>query len=199
MIQHLLLMTIAPPLILLGSLCCAVVARSPRGQSAKAVIGPLFRRPPVQRLGRGARAPGVVLDWPPLRRSWDGMCPRCLHSACDRQRGMPCEQASFVGDRAFFSGGLSFSPGRRVTAWPRWSLVLYLFLATLPCDILSGFLVFSGTHRLPRLSFSAPHRSRLGALADQQMCGCADVDVRSRLSYLVAGTIVTTRLLSVPR
>jgi hypothetical protein len=28
------------------------------------------------------------------------------------------------------------------TRSPRWSMALYLFLATLPCDILSAFLVF---------------------------------------------------------
>src|SRR2546429_1284410 len=34
-------------------------------------------------------------------------------------------------------------PWPGVARWPRWSMLLYLFLATLPCDVLSGLLVFS--------------------------------------------------------
>jgi len=53
------------------------------------------------------------------------------------------------------SGGLLFSLGPSASTGPRWSLLLYLFLATLPCDILSGFLVFSDRVAYP-VYFSTP-------------------------------------------
>ena len=51
MAKHLLLMTIAPPLVLLGAPLLALWHGLPR-PVANAVIGPLFRRLPGQRLGR---------------------------------------------------------------------------------------------------------------------------------------------------
>src|SRR5260370_10190031 len=51
MIQHLLLMTFAAPLMLLGLPVTPFLQGLPH-QFAQAVVGPLFRWPPVQRLGR---------------------------------------------------------------------------------------------------------------------------------------------------
>ncbi len=51
MIQHLLLMTFAAPLMLLGLPVTPFLQGLPH-QFAEAVVGPLFRWPPVQRLGR---------------------------------------------------------------------------------------------------------------------------------------------------
>src|SRR5260370_33558685 len=51
MIQHLLLMTFAAPLMLLGLPVTPFFEGLPH-QFAQAVVGPLFRWPPVQRLGR---------------------------------------------------------------------------------------------------------------------------------------------------
>jgi cytochrome c oxidase assembly factor CtaG len=71
---------------------------------------------------------------------------------------------------------------------------LYLFFATLPCDILSGFLVFCDRVVYPAY-LSSPRRFGLTALADQQ-CAGALMWTCVTVVYLVAGTIVATRLLS---
>ena len=77
---------------------------------------------------------------------------------------------------------------------PRWSTVLYLFFATLPCDILSGFLVFSDRVAYPvYLSTSSP----FPVLVDQARAGALMWTVVT-IVYLVAGTIVSTQLLSRP-
>src|SRR5215831_14554150 len=52
MIQHLLLMTFAPPLILLSEPVMLLLHGLPR-RFVRSIIGPLFRRRPVQQLGRG--------------------------------------------------------------------------------------------------------------------------------------------------
>ena len=72
-------------------------------------------------------------------------------------------------------------------------MILYLFFATLPCDILSGFLAFSDRVVYP-MYFSS-HLPGFSPLVDQQyaaalMWTCVTV------VYLVAGAILTMRLLS---
>src|SRR5271168_4981447 len=51
MIQHLLLMTLAPPLILLGAPVMPLLHGLPRN-FVQIYLAPLFRYPPVQRIGR---------------------------------------------------------------------------------------------------------------------------------------------------
>jgi cytochrome c oxidase assembly factor CtaG len=74
------------------------------------------------------------------------------------------------------------------------SLILYLFFATLPCDILSGFLVFSDRVVYP-MYFSSSHLLGFSALVDQQ-CAAALMWTCVTIVYLVAGAILTMRLLS---
>jgi hypothetical protein len=71
---------------------------------------------------------------------------------------------------------------------------LYLFFATLPCDILSGFLVFSERVAYP-VYLSNPGQSSLSVLADQQFAG-ALMWTCVTVVYLVAGAILSTYLLS---
>src|SRR5262249_37886781 len=82
----------------------------------------------------------------------------------------------------------------KISKSPGWSMILYLFLATLPCDILSGFLVFS-----ERVAYSvylsSPHESSLSVLADQE-CAGALMWTCVTIVYLVAGAILSTELLS---
>src|SRR6185295_3735409 len=79
------------------------------------------------------------------------------------------------------------------TAGP-WSIVLYLFLATLPCDVLSGFLVFSERIAYP-MYLSAPRHTSVFVLDDQQRAG-ALMWTTVTIVYVVAGAIVATRSLS---
>jgi len=74
------------------------------------------------------------------------------------------------------------------------SIVLYLFFATLPCDILSGFLVFSDRVVYP-IYFSSSHLLGLSPLEDQQ-CAAALMWTCVTVLYFVVGAIVTMRLLS---
>ena len=73
-------------------------------------------------------------------------------------------------------------------------MILYLFFATLPCDILSGFLVFCDRVIYP-VYLSSSHLFGFSALGDQQ-CAAALMWTCVTLAYLVAGAIVAMRLLS---
>jgi cytochrome c oxidase assembly factor CtaG len=73
-------------------------------------------------------------------------------------------------------------------------MILYLFFATLPCDILSGFLVFCDRVVYPSY-LSSSHLSGFTALGDQQ-CAAALMWTCVTLVYLVSGAILAMRLLS---
>jgi putative membrane protein len=73
--------------------------------------------------------------------------------------------------------------------WPRWTMPLYLLFATLPCDILSAFLVFCD--RVVYTSYHGSHSSLFtSALADQQ-CAGALMWVAVTFLYLTPAVIIT--------
>ena len=182
MIHHLLLMTIAPPLILLSE---PVIALWQGWAQEDDAVSGSYRWPTHPRLGHRAvcwlAATATLVVW---------HVPDAFTLALRSPTWHAVEQVSF-----FASGLLFWWPV--VQPWPsrpdpRWSTVLYLFLATLPCDILSGFLVFSDRVAYPvYLSTSSP----LAVLGDQQ-CAGALMWTAVTIVYLVAGVIVSTRLLT---
>lgn len=186
MLKHLLLMTIAPPLIWLGEpVRCAAWAFPPamwrRRTSALHRIGTLAR-PEVCWLAAAA----ALIGWHIPTVFTLAMQSRVWHFA---------EQSSFL-----VAGLLFWWPV--VQPWPNaakseLSMILYLFFATIPCDILSGFLVFCD--RVVYSVYSSSSRPlELSALADQQ-CAAALMWTCVTLIYLVAGAILTMRLLSPQR
>jgi cytochrome c oxidase assembly factor CtaG len=80
------------------------------------------------------------------------------------------------------------------TSTPDLSIILYLFFATIPCDILSGFLVFCDRVVYPSY-LSSSHLLGFSALGDQQ-CAAALMWTCVTIVYLIAGTVVATHLLS---
>jgi cytochrome c oxidase assembly factor CtaG len=76
-------------------------------------------------------------------------------------------------------------------------MLLYLFLATLPCDILSGLLVFCDRVVYP-VFLSSPQWFGLSALQDQQ-CAGALMWTCVTVVYLIAATLFAARLLSLHR
>ena len=77
---------------------------------------------------------------------------------------------------------------------PGWSTVLYLFLATLPCDALSAFLAFCGRVVYPAYQ-AVPRRFVITTLQDQE-CAGALMWVAVTFAYLIPAVIITIRLLS---
>jgi putative membrane protein len=190
MIQHLLLMTFAPALILLGEPLLAFWQGLPRFGTV--AFSALFRRPLVQWFAHKLSHPALcwsvsaltLIGWHVPALFTLGMHSGAWHSV---------EQASFL-----VAGFLFWWPV--VQAWPsnttgpRWSTLLYLFLATLPCDILSGFLVFSDRVVYP-VYFSMPRHFGFSVLEDQQ-CAAALMWTCVTFVYLVPAAILSTRLLS---
>jgi putative membrane protein len=190
MIQHLLLMTVAPPLILLGAPVMPLLHGLPR-DFVRTIVGPMLRWPAVQCLGTALSQPAVC--WLAAAAALIGW-----HIPAAFNLGLQSETWHAVEHMCFLGSGLLFwwpvvQPWPSVAKWPRWSILLYLFAATLPCDVLSGFLVFC--ERIVYPAYISTSRSASSVLSDQQ-CAGALMWTCVTVIYLVAGTIFATKLLT---
>ena len=172
MVQHLLLQTIAPPLIFFGAPLRAL------GHGLSPRVGRGLDRPAFCWLA----ATVTLMGW-----HLPGAFTLAMHS----HAWHVFEHVSFLA-----TGLLFWWPVIR--PWPLdpttagWSNILYLFLATLPCDVLSGFLVFSDRVAYPAYLAT---RSAAAVLSDQQCAGALMWTVVT-VVYLAAGTILSVRLLT---
>ena len=177
MVQHLLLMTFAPPLIWLGE--PLITMRPARWQFPKR-LGRVLGHPVFCWLA----AVAVLVAW---------------HVPAIFRLGMQSSTWHFIEQASFLAAGLLFwwpviQPRPSVARWPQWTILLYLFLATLPCDVLSGLLVFSDRVAYPPY-LCAHGKSGLSALEDQQFAA-ALMWTCVTLVFLVAGTVLSMQLLS---
>jgi len=185
MAQHLLLMTFAPPLIWLGSPVLPLLYGLPSaGRRLRWLSAPSLGRT----LGHPAfcwlSAAAVLVAW---------------HVPALFRLGMESATWHAIEHGSFLVAGLLFwwpvvQPWPSAPRWPRWSMLLYLFLATLPCDVLAGLLVFSDRVAYP-VYLCTPRQSGVSALEDQQ-CAGALMWTCVTVVFLVAGTILSTQLLS---
>ena len=165
MVQHLVLMTIAAPLILLGE-PVTTLRRAIPNTIADQVVRPLSRH--LRGLGRFLTHPvscwvagtGVVIAW---------------HVPFVFELGMHSQLWHAVQHASFLAGGLLFwcpviQPWPVNFQWPLWSVTLYLFFATLPCDALSAFLAFCGRVVYPSHAAADLAASAL-RLHDQEFAG----------------------------
>jgi cytochrome c oxidase assembly factor CtaG len=191
MVQHLLLMTLAPPLIWLGAPVAPLLHGLPK-QFVKEVVGPLLGWAPVQQLGKALANP--VFCWLAASAALVGWhIPPVFALAMQSATWHVLEQASFLASGLLFWWPV-IQPWPQVSGGPDLSIILYLFLATLPCDIVSGFLVFCDRVVYPGY-FASSHLFGLSALGDQE-CAGALMWTCVTLVYFIAGAILTTRLLS---
>jgi|GraSoi2013_115cm_1033766.scaffolds.fasta_scaffold01231_5 cytochrome c oxidase assembly factor CtaG len=194
MVQHLLLMAIAPALILLGAPVVPLLRGLPRSMTRN-TVSPFLRWAPIKWLSGFVTHPAfcwlaamfALIGWHVpvvfgLALRWDWLHE--LEHAC------------------FFGTGLLFwwpvvQPWPSIARWPRWSIPLYLFSATLPCDVLSAFLTFCD--RVVYSSYlSAPRVFGIAPLQDQE-CAAALMWVCVTVIFLVPAVIVTLEILSPQR
>jgi putative membrane protein len=191
MVQHLLLMTVAAPLILLGAPVIAMLQSLPK-RFRRSVVAPHLRCWPVRSVGRLLTHPAfcwiastvTVIGW---------------HVPALFELGMQSEGWHRVEHANFLAAGLLFwgpvvQPWPSLARWPRWSVPLYLFLATLPCDALSALLTFCNRVVYPHY-LSAHRIVDISPLRDQESAG-ALMWVWVTFAYLVPAAVVTIQMLS---
>jgi putative membrane protein len=190
MLEHLLLMTLAPPLIWIGAPEVPLFRGLPQ-RFRESLLGPLFRSPPANRLRKALGQPGFC---------WIAACAALIgwHVPALFTLGIESTAWHLVEHTSFLATGLLFwwpvVQSSRDAFRQDLSIILYLFFATLPCDILSGLLVFSDRVVYP-VYLSSSHRFGFSALGDQQ-CAAALMWTTVTAVYLVASAILTMRLLS---
>jgi putative membrane protein len=191
MVQHLLLAALAPALLLLGAPELPLLRGLPQSL-ARGLVSPFLRLPGTRKFGRLVSHPAICWLVPTLALiGWH--IPAVFELALRWDWLHKLEHASFLG------AGLMFwwpvvRPWPSTPRWPEWSIPLYLFAATLPCDALSGFLTFCD-RVVYRSYLSAPRVFALSPLEDQQ-CAAALMWVSITIIFLVPAVLVTLRVLS---
>jgi cytochrome c oxidase assembly factor CtaG len=190
MVQHLLLMAVAPPLILLGAPTLPLLRGLPR--AIRGAVGRFLRCPPAQWLDRVLTDPAVCWIAATVALiAWH--IPAAFELALRSDFWHKIEHACFFATSLLFWWPV-IQPFPSVARWPGWSIPLYLFLATLPGGALGAFLTFCD--RVLYSSYgSAPMVFYLSPLEDQVFAG-ALMWVFGTFVYTVPAVILTVRLLS---
>jgi len=194
MVQHVLLMAVAPPLILIGAPALPLRYGLP-WRPARRAFWQVLRSLRTRSLRRLLTNPVVCWLAPVVALiGW--------HVPAAFELGVRSRWWHDVQAASFFATGLLFwTPvvqwRRSPATTPRWSIPLYLFAATLPCDALSAFLVCCDRVVYPSY-LSAPRLLHVSPLGDQE-CAGALMWVSVTLIYVVPAVVVTLQILSPPR
>src|ERR1700730_9669765 len=190
MVQHLLLMAVAPPLILLGAPALPLLRGLPR--MIRGAVGQFLCWPPAERLGRVLTDPAVCwLAATVALIAWH--IPAAFELALRSDSWHEVEHACFFSTSLmFWSPVIQAYPS--VAKWPGWSIPLYLFLGTLPGGALGAFLTFCDRVLYPSYG-SAPMIFHVSALEDQVFAG-ALMWVFGTFVYMAPAVILTVRFLS---
>jgi putative membrane protein len=191
MVQHLLLMSFSPPLILLSWPALPLLRGLPQWM-IRLVVGPVSRSAFFKSLAGAVMHPAVC--WLAAALALVGW-----HLPGVFDRALRWDWLHDLEHMSFLATGLLFwwpvvQPWPSTNRWPRWSIPLYLFCATLPCDVLSAFLAFCD--RVVYVSYlSGPSTLGISALQDQE-CAAALMWVTVTLVLLVPAVLVTMEILS---
>jgi cytochrome c oxidase assembly factor CtaG/polyferredoxin len=194
MVQHLLLMAVAPPLLLLGAPELPLLKGLPR-TLVRNVLGPFLAWPAIKRLGRALTHPVVGLSAMTLVM-WGWHVPAAYELALRSPSWHQVEHACFlVASFLFWWPVVLPWPSR--PHWPAWSVPLYLLAGDVANTALAAVLTFSDRVLYPSYD-AAPRLFGLSALADQALAGVI-MWVPGSLAFLGPAAFVTARLLAPER
>jgi cytochrome c oxidase assembly factor CtaG len=195
MAQHLILMTVSAPLVLLGAPVIVLLNGLPK--TFERLVAAPFQ-------GRAAflTTAGHIITHPLFCWFAGAVTVIAWHIPALFELGMHSAQWHGVEEGCFFAAGILFwwpvvQPWPSLATWSAWGVPLYLFLATVPCDVLSAFLTFCGKVVYPHY-LSAHRLVNSSALGDQERAG-ALMWVWVTFVYLAPAAVVTIRTLSPQR
>jgi putative membrane protein len=189
MLKHLTIMTVTAPLVLAGMPSLPLLYGLPIRLSRS--ILPLGQSP-VRSVARFITHPvfcwvvgtATVIVW---------------HLPAVFGLGQQSHWIHGLEDTSFFLAGLLFwwpvvQTRRGVLSGRDWSTPLYLFLATLPCDILSAFLVFC--NRVVYSGYTVGNQVFGWSPSQDQECAGALMWVWVTFAYLIPAAVITVQMLS---
>jgi len=192
MIQHLLLMLVAPPLLWLGAPVAPVLLGLPRPVRRQVAIA--LGTLPMRRLARALADPRVA--WGAfIAAFWIWHLPGAYDLALRSGAWHHVEHASFfLGGLIFWRPVILAWPARET--WPRWVMIVYLLLAETQNTLLSAILTFSDRVVYPFYA-TIDRAGGLGALDDQALAGLI-MWVPGSLAFLLPVLWLLMTMLSSP-
>lgn len=190
MVEHLLLMSFVPPLVLLGLPVVPMLRGLPRW-FLRGVVGPLIRRRSLRRLGHWLTQPMVA--WILMNAVFLGWhVPRAYDFALENEHWHDFEHICFLSTSMLFWWPL-------IRPWPMrdtglgWFMLPYLMLADIVNTMLSAFLAFC---ERPVYAYYVEHPNGFGIapLADQKL-GAVVMWVIGSLVFLAPVVMITLKLL----
>ncbi len=167
MIQHMLLMMVAPPLILLGAPAIPMLRGLPQ-PLLKNGLGPFLAWPALRRLGHFLANPLVC---------WIAFVAATLawHTPALYELALRSEFWHAVEHICFLSTALLFwwpviQPWPSRPQWPRWAIIPYVLLADIQNTALSAFFIFYERVIYPTYA-TVPRLWGISVLEDQAAAG----------------------------
>jgi len=190
MVEHLLLMSFAPPLLLLGYPVVPLLRGLPRGVTVY-FLGPLIRIATLRHLGHFLIAPLVA--WLAMNLMFLGWhVPAAYDFALEHEHWHQFEHLCFLGTSILFWWPL-IRPWPTRESYAGWLLLLYLVMADIVNTVLSAFLAFCDR---PVYSYylREPNAFDISPLSDQR-AGAVVMWVVGSAVFLVPAVVLTVRLL----
>src|SRR5208283_1190950 len=191
MLQHMLLMMVAPPLVLLGAPLIPLVRGLPIF-AAREFAGPFLNWSVANRIGHTLTNPACAL-------LLMGGAMFAWHTPALYELALASASWHEVEHACFFVTSIIFwwpvvQPWPSRAQWPRWAMVPYLLVADLQNTALSAILVFSDRVLYP--SYAAiPRLFGFSAQEDQAAAG-AIMWVVGSLAFIVPAIVIAVQCLS---
>jgi cytochrome c oxidase assembly factor CtaG/polyferredoxin len=190
MTQHMLLMMIAPPLLLLGHPVVPLLRGLPK-RFVREALGPFLTWPALRRCARFLVAPPVALSAFAVSMILWHVPP--IYELALRSRAWHEAQHA-----CFFWTGILFwwpivQPGPGKSRWPQWIAIPYLLFADILNTALSALFVFSGKLIYP--TYALVRANGMSAQDDQTLAGVI-MWVPGSLIYILPAIVFSMRLLS---
>jgi cytochrome c oxidase assembly factor CtaG/ferredoxin len=193
MTQHLILMSVVPPLLLLGAPAVPLLRGLPRSLLRDG-LGPFFRTPALHHVIRVLTHP--VFAWLAMNIAYLAWhVPQGYELALRSPGWHEVEHACFLVTSLLFWFPV-IQPWPSVSSYSRWVILPYLVGADLVNTAFSAFLTFAGRVIYPSYA-NAPRIFGLSALSDQVAAG-ALMWVIGSIFYLVPLAAIALQLLSPP-
>src|SRR5262245_15441275 len=194
MLQHLVLMMVAPPLLWLGAPVLPLLHGLPR-PVVKGGVGPVLAWPALQRLGLCLTHPLVCwVAFAVSTLTWH--LPTFYELALRSAGWHELQHACFLGTGLLFWWPV-IQPWPSRPRWPRWTMILYLLLADLLNTALSAVLVFS--ERILYPTYVTVRRLWNLAVLDDQAAAGVLMWVPGSVIFLVPVGVLVLRFLDPPR
>jgi cytochrome c oxidase assembly factor CtaG len=191
MVQHILLLTVAPALLLLGDPLLPLLRGLP-ASVRRSVATPILRR-------RSLRAAMHALVHPLTALLLSSVIFWGWHLPALFQLALRVPAVHLVEHASFLAGGLLFwypvvQPWPSRPRWPSGAMIPYLLVADVQNTVLAAVLTFSDRVLYPFYEFHG-WAMEAAALDDQVLAGVI-MWVPMSLAYLVPAALLTIRLLS---